>query len=57
MKVINEEEKQETLIVHDQHELTVPPKSTHKQVEMNILVCDITSNYLKDNGDSNLGGV
>ena len=41
MKAINKDETQETLIVQDQDELTVPQIRTHKQVDMNILVYDI----------------
>jgi hypothetical protein len=58
MEVNFEDEKQEILVVHDQHELNVPSKRTYKRVNMDILVYDITSNYLIDgNINSNLGKV
>ena len=57
MAVNFEDEKLEILVVHDQHELNVPSKRTYKRVNMDILVYDITSNYLKDNVNSNLGEV
>ena len=58
MKAINKDETQETLIVQDQDEVTVPPIRTHKQVDMNILVYDITSNYSNSiYGSSTIGEV
>jgi len=57
MKVNDEDDQQEILIVHDQLELIVPRKKTYKKVNMDILIYDITSNYLKDNVNTNLGEV
>ena len=57
MKANDEDDQQEILIVHDQPELIVPRKTTYKKVNMDILIYDITSNYLKDNVNTNLGEV
>ena len=57
MKANDEDDQQEILIVHDQPELIVPRKKTYKKVNMDILIYDITSNYLKDNVNTNLGEV
>ena len=57
MKANDEDDQQEILIVHDQLDLIIPRKKTYKKVNMDILIYDITSNYLKDNVNTNLGEV
>ena len=57
MKANDDDDQQEILIVHDQPELIVRRKKTYKKVNMDILIYDITSNYLKDNVNTNLGEV
>jgi len=57
MKANDDDDQQEILIVHDQPELILRRKKTYKKVNMDILIYDITSNYLKDNVNTNLGEV